>query len=63
MLVIRTLKRPTSVPSEVKIVALALVWTIVSQAGVLIEDQEILEMGGELIPTCTKGEDLETDTE
>ena len=56
----RTLKRPTSVPSEVKIVALALVWSIVSQAGVLIEDQDTPEMGGEFTPTCIIGEDLET---
>jgi hypothetical protein len=51
VLVIRTLKRPKSVPKEVKIIALALVWSIVSQTGVLIEDQETLEIGGELNPT------------
>jgi hypothetical protein len=36
---------------------------MVSQAGVLIEDQEIVDMGGEFTPTYIIGEELETDAE
>jgi hypothetical protein len=36
---------------------------MMSQVGVLIEVQETLEMGEESTPTCTAGEDLETEAE